>query len=61
MKPIKKTKSKFLKVRCENCKKNQTVYSKASTIVKCLSCNAILSNPKGGKCKINGKIIEVME
>lgn len=53
-------KGKFLKVRCEKCKKNQIIYNKASTKVECLSCGFILTSPKGGKAKIHGKIMEIL-
>lgn len=53
--------NKFLKVRCNKCKNEQNVFSKASSKVKCLVCNEILAEPTGGKAKILGKIQEVLE
>jgi len=52
--------SKFIKVRCE-CKNEQNIFEKASTKVNCLVCNKPLAEPKGGKAKINGRILEVLE
>lgn len=54
-------KSNFLKVRCEKCKKTQIIFNKATTDVKCISCDYVLTSPKGGKAKIHGKIIEIIK
>ena len=48
----------FIKVRCQNCSSEQTIYEKATTEVKCNSCNALLAKPSGGNAKIKAKIIE---
>ena len=52
---------KFIKVRCEKCKNEQMVFSKCSTTVNCLVCNEPLAVATGGKCKIVGHILEVLE
>ncbi len=51
-------KSNFVRIKCPKCKNEQIVYSKATTQVKCLICNQILAEPKGGKAKIEASIIE---
>jgi len=56
-----KTKSKFLKVICSKCKNEQIIYNKASTNVKCLVCDSVLSECTGGKSKIKSKVIQVMD
>ncbi len=53
-------KSRFVKVRCPKCKNEQNIFGKASTIVKCLSCNRILSSPAGGKSKIRAPVLEIL-
>ena len=53
--------SKFIKVKCPQCGNEQIIFNKASTKVKCLVCGKILAEPTGGKAKIFGKIIEVLE
>ena len=55
-----KTKSKFLKVRC-SCKNEQIIFEKASTTVKCLVCKEIIAEPTGGKAKVNADVLEVLE
>ncbi len=54
-----KTKSKFLRVRCK-CNNEQIIFGKASSITKCLICGKVLSEPGGGKINIKAKILEVL-
>jgi small subunit ribosomal protein S27e len=53
-------KYRFIKVRCQGCKNEQTIFEGATTKVKCLVCDAVLAEPKGGKAKINARRIEVL-
>ncbi|MBU5537219.1 MAG: 30S ribosomal protein S27e [Candidatus Aenigmatarchaeota archaeon] len=57
---IQMPKSKFLRVACKNCKNDQIVFDKASTLVKCMKCNAELVIPTGGKSEIYGKILQTL-
>lgn len=50
----------FLKVRCE-CKNEQVVFAKASSPVNCLVCGKALATPTGGKAKVLGEQLEVLE
>jgi len=58
---MKKTKSKFIKVRCEDCENEQILFNKASTAVSCHICGSKLAVPGGGQAKIKAKILEVVE
>jgi small subunit ribosomal protein S27e len=58
---IKEPRSKFIKVRCVKCKNEQIIFGKAGTIVKCLVCEKVLSEPSGGKGRIKARILEVLE
>ena len=51
-------KSKFLRVACRKCKNEQVVFSKASTLVKCMKCDAELAVPTGGESEIKGKVLQ---
>jgi len=53
--------SKFMKVRCQKCKNEQIIFGKPSTKVICLVCQETLCNPTGGKGKIQGQILEVLD
>ncbi|MGC8812171.1 MAG: 30S ribosomal protein S27e [Candidatus Aenigmatarchaeota archaeon] len=52
-------KSKFINVMCKKCKNKQVIFSKASTVVRCLKCGEVLAEPKGGDSLIKGKVLEV--
>lgn len=58
---IKKTKSKFIKVRCSKCKNEQIIFGNASNVILCLVCNKELAYPTGGKAKISARVLEVLE
>jgi small subunit ribosomal protein S27e len=55
-----KPKSKFVKIRCQSCKNEQTIFEGATTKVECLVCNAIVAEPKGGKAEIKARVIEFL-
>ena len=50
--------SSFLKVKCPDCDNEQTVFSKASTTVKCVVCGRDLATPAGGKANLKAEIIQ---
>ncbi len=54
------SKYKFIKVRCQGCKNEQTIFEGATTRVKCLICEAILAEPKGGKADIKARVVEIL-
>lgn len=58
---MKKTESKFIKVRCKDCENEQVLFNKASSEVSCHICGSTLAKPSGGKAKIKGEILEVIE
>ena len=58
---MKTPKSKFIKVKCAQCKNEQIIFNKAVTEVKCLVCSKTLAKSKGGKSEILAKIIGVLE
>ena len=58
---MQKPKSKFIKVRCNDCENEQAVFDKASTTIHCHICGSKLAVPCGGKAKIKGKILEIVE
>jgi len=51
---------KFIKVKCPKCKSSQIIFGKASTKVKCLSCEKIIAEPSSGKAKIRSRVEEVL-
>jgi len=55
-----KNRYRFIKIRCQSCKHEQIIFEGATTKVKCIMCDNILTEPKGGKAKIKARIIEVL-
>ena len=53
-------KGKFIKVKCPKCKNEQIIFGNATSEVKCLICETILTEPSGGKSKIKAKVVEVL-
>ena len=58
---IKEPTSKFIKVRCSKCKNEQIVFGKSTSLVKCLVCGRVLTEPTGGKSRVKSRILEVLE
>lgn len=53
-------KTKFVKVHCNKCKNEQNIFSCVSSKVECLVCGELLAEPCGGRSKIKGKILEIL-
>jgi len=53
--------SRFVKVKCEKCKNEQSIFERASTKVNCLVCGEVLAEPTGGKAKIKAKVLSVLK
>ena len=51
---------RFIKIRCQSCKNEQTIFEGATTKVTCLICDALLAEPKGGKASIKARIVEIL-
>jgi len=59
-----KPRSKFIRVKCQDCggeENGQIIFSHPSTVVTCNVCGATLQKPKGGKGKVRGEILGVLE
>ena len=60
----KKIKSVFLRVKCQDCggeEHGQIIFSHPSTTITCNVCGATLIKPQGGKGKVRGEILGVLE
>ncbi|GHJ88360.1 hypothetical protein NliqN6_4762 [Naganishia liquefaciens] len=49
---VQSPRSFFMDVKCPGCFQITTVFSHASTVVQCGSCNTVLCQPSGGKAKL---------
>ena len=52
--------NKFIKIRCNKCKKEKNTFEKATTTVKC-ECGEELAIPSGGKAKLKAKLVEILK
>ena len=52
--------SKFLKVKCNDCGNEQVIFGNASTLIECLVCGRTLAEPTGGKTNIKTQILDVL-
>ena len=53
--------SRFLLVQCPDCGNEQVVFSHATLTVTCHMCGRVLAKPTGGKARIEGKVIKVLD
>ncbi len=53
--------NKFIRVKCPSCSNEQTIYSLASTPVKCIVCNHELAETGAGKIGLKIKPVKVFE
>ena len=58
---MKPGKTKFWKVKCLGCRNEQIIFSKASTHVKCLVCDALLAYPTGGIAELAKDKVELLQ
>jgi len=57
----KDTRSRFLRVKCEDCGNEQAIFSCSSSQVRCLVCNKVLAEPSGGKALVKAEILDVLD
>ena len=58
---LQEPKSRFLKVKCNNCQNEQIIFGNAASIIDCQVCGTTLAEPTGGKTTIKTQILEVLE
>ena len=57
-----KTRSRFLKVKCVDCGNEQVIFgAAASKNIKCLVCEKPMAESSGGKTKVKAQIIAVLD
>jgi len=57
----KETKSRFLRVKCNDCGNEQVIFSNVATTVKCTACDKVIAEPRGGKAEIKTEVAEVLD
>ena len=61
MKKTRRTESRFLKVRCNDCGNEQVIFGCAATRIKCLVCDKLMAESTGGKTSIKTHILGVLD
>ncbi len=54
-------KTKFLRVKCKACGNEQTIFSAAAIVVRCLACNKELAYPASSKARVVTKVLKEFE
>ncbi len=58
---LQESKNTFVKVRCQNCKNEQIIFTRAASSVTCTVCGTVLAESNGGKAKILAQVLEEMK
>ena len=58
---IPKPSTKFMKVKCPGCGNEQVIFNSANRDVKCLACNKVLAESRGGRVKLKAKPVKEMD
>ena len=58
---IPKPRSIFLRVKCQKCGNEQLIFGSPVNKVTCNVCGETLAEPTGGKAKIKGEVVGVLE
>lgn len=58
---IPRPESRFLRVKCDDCGNEQIVFMNVSTTVTCNICSNIIAEPTGGRTRVHGEVINVLE
>ncbi|TRO54200.1 30S ribosomal protein S27e [Candidatus Bathyarchaeota archaeon] len=58
---IPKPRSVFLRVKCQKCGNEQLIFSNVVNKISCNVCAETLAEPTGGRAKINGEVLTVLE
>jgi len=53
--------SRFIKVKCNDCENVQVIFGCASSVIKCVVCGRTLATPTSGKTLVKTQIIEVLK
>ncbi|MCS7142985.1 MAG: 30S ribosomal protein S27e [Aigarchaeota archaeon] len=58
---IPKPTSRFINVVCTSCGNRQVIFEHAKTRIQCRICGQTLAEPRGGKARVLGKVVEVLD
>ena len=56
-----KTRSRFLRVKCNDCGNEQVIFGASASDIKCLVCEKPLAKSTGGKTNVKTQITAVLD
>jgi len=56
-----KTRSRFLKVKCNDCGNEQVLFGNSASNAKCLVCEKPMAESTGGKTNVTATIVAVLD
>jgi small subunit ribosomal protein S27e len=58
---VPKPRSNFLSVQCTECKEKTILFTHTTTDIHCKSCGQLIAKKTGGKAKILGKVLNILD
>jgi small subunit ribosomal protein S27e len=58
---VPKPHSNFLSVQCSNCGEKVVIFNYRTTDIECKACGQLVAKKTGGKAKIMGKVLSVLD
>jgi len=58
---VPKPRSNFLSVQCTECKEKTILFTHTTTDIYCKSCGQLIAKKTGGKAKILGKVLNILD
>jgi small subunit ribosomal protein S27e len=58
---VPKPRSNFLSVECTECKEKTILFTHTTTDIYCKSCGQLIAEKTGGKAKILGKVLNILD
>lgn len=58
---VPKPHSNFLSVQCSKCGEKVVIFTYSTTDIECKACGQLVTKKTGGKAKIMGKVLSVLD
>ena len=58
---VPKPHSNFLSVQCSYCEERVVIFNYTTTDIECKACGQLVAKKTGGKAKIMGKVLSVLD
>jgi small subunit ribosomal protein S27e len=58
---VPKPRSNFLSVQCTECREKTILFTHTTTDIYCKSCGQLIAKKTGGKARILGKVLNILD